>query len=399
MKELRGKHVVFIVENLSVPFDRRVWREAKALKENEARVSVICPKGFNQDKSSFENIDGIDIYRYSLPLTQSSAFGYLGEYLKAFFATLFILLRINSKFKVSAIHVANPLEIFFPLGWLGKILGYKFIFDHHDLSPESFAYKFKSSKNSVVFKIILLLEKLTVRTSSFVFTTNESMKEIVMKRDKLDESKIAIVRNGPDKGFMPVKENYLLKKGRKYLLGYIGVMGTTDGVENIIKAVDYLIKEKNIKDFYVILIGYGDEYDNHLSLISKLGLNDYVEMPGRLPDKEVKEILSTCDICLAPDPENGLNEFHTMNKIMDYMRFGKPIVSFNLKESIYSAGKAALYIKNNDIKQFAEAIITLMNNEELRNKMGEFGKEKVENKLTWEYSKNILLKSYKNIFS
>ena len=225
------------------------------------------------------------------------------------------------------------------------------------------------------------------------------MKEIVMKRDKLDESKIAIVRNGPDKGFMPVKENYLLKKGRKYLLGYIGVMGTTDGVENIIKAVDYLIKEKNIKDFYVILIGYGDEYDNHLSLISKLGLNDYVEMPGRLPDKEVKEILSTCDICLAPDPENGLNEFHTMNKIMDYMRFGKPIVSFNLKESIYSAGKAALYIKNNDIKQFAEAIITLMNNEELRNKMGEFGKEKVENKLTWEYSKNILLKSYKNIFS
>ena len=170
-------------------------------------------------------------------------------------------------------------------------------------------------------------------------------------------------------------------------------------MENIIKAVDYLIKEKNIKDFYVILIGYGDEYDNHLSLISKLGLNDYVEMPGRLPDKEVKEILSTCDICLAPDPENGLNEFHTMNKIMDYMRFGKPIVSFNLKESIYSAGKAALYIKNNDIKQFAEAIITLMNNEELRNKMGEFGKEKVENKLTWEYSKNILLKSYKNIFS
>ena len=399
MKELRGKHVVFIVENLSVPFDRRVWREANALKEAGSNVSVICPKGLKQDTKSYEIINDIEIYRYSIPLTQSLAVGYLWEYFKAFWATFFILLKINLKQKVNAIHVANPLEIFFPLGWLGKILNYKFIFDHHDLSPESFIYKYNVSKDSIIVKIILLMERLTVHTSDFIFSTNDSLRKIVIERDQADPSKVTIVRNGPDKSFLPVKSNPLLKKGKDFLLSYIGVMGIMDGVENIIYAIEYLVKEEDYNNFHTILIGYGDEYNNHKKLIKNLRLESFIEMPGRLSDDDVKEILSTCDICLAPDPRNGLNEYHTMNKIMDYMRMEKPIVSFDLDETKFSAGEAALYVENNDVIGFANAIRSLLNDDKLRKKLGLIGKERVEKKLTWEHSKKNLLKEYQRILS
>lgn len=396
---LTGKHVVFVVENLSVPFDRRVWREAKALKTAGFEVSVICPKGLNQDKESEITISEIEIYRYNIPFTQSSKIGYIEEYLKAFLATLILVIKINRKKKIDALHVANPPEIFFPLGWLGKILRYKFIFDHHDLSPESFLYKFKKDKNNDLYKLLLLFERLTFNTSAFVFTTNQSIKKIALERTGYSESKTAIVRNGPDKKFQPLQPNPNIKNCKKYLAAYIGVMGQTDGVENIIYSVGYIVKELKRKDVYFILIGYGDEYENHVKLINELGLEDFISMPGRLPDKEVLEILSTADVCLAPDPANGLNEYHTMNKIMDYMRCGKPIVSFDLLESRYSAVEAAVFVPNNNTIEYAVKILELLDKPEIRNKMGNYGKLRVENSLKWEYSEKVLIDSYLKIFN
>lgn len=393
----KKKHILLVVENLSVPFDRRVWREARALKHNGYDVSVISPKGENQDKESRAILEGVEIYRYEIPLSQDSKFGYVKEYFKAFLATFFLYIRITFKQKVDAIHVANPPEIFFPLGWVRKIFGFKFIFDQHDLSPETFFYKFENDTENKIFKALLFCEAQTYKSADLVIATNQSIQKIAIERGNCNPENIVIVRNGPDKDFQPVPKNEGLKKDKEYLAAYVGVMGTQDGVENIILAANYLINECNVKDIHYILIGYGDEYDNHLNFVKKLKLENYIEMPGRIPDKDVLEILSSADVCLAPDPVNGLNEFHTMNKIMDYMRCGKPIVSFDLAETIFSAEKAAVYIPDNDIKKFAKAIIELLKKPELRKEMGEFGKNKVEKELKWEFSVQNLLKGYKKV--
>ncbi|MDQ7799458.1 MAG: glycosyltransferase family 4 protein [Candidatus Edwardsbacteria bacterium] len=396
MASVGKRHVLFIVENLSVPFDRRVWREARALSRNGYKVSVICPKGLRSDIKSFEVIEGIDIHRYNIPLTQNSKTGYVNEYLRAFSSTLFLLIKINLKHKVDAIHVANPPEIFFPLGWLGKVLGFKFVFDHHDLSPETYTYKFGRGKNGLMYKLLLMLERMTFFVSYHVISTNQSLREIAQKRGKISDERITIVRNGPDNAFIPVSPKHELKKGKKYLAAYLGVMGQTDGVENIIYAADKIINEHQKKDILFILIGYGDEYHKHCALVKNLNLTDCVDLPGRLPDKEVLDILSTSDLCLAPDPANGLNEFHTMNKIMDYMRCGKAIVSFDLAESKISADRAAIYVNNNDTSKFAREIIQLLEDPQKRLEMGAFGKKRVEEQLKWEYSEKIFIDTYKN---
>ena len=258
----RKKHIVFIVENLSVPFDRRVWREANVMYDAGYRISVICPKGLNQDKRSKEIIDGIYIYRYSIPLMQDSKWGYIKEYLKAFFCTFYLLLKINFRHKVHVIHVANPLDIFFPLGWIKKLLRIKFIFDQHDLCPESYLVKYSISKSSMIYKILLWFERQTYNVSDVVVSTNQSIKDIAVERGNIKPDNIFIVRNGPDSDFKKVPVNISVKNNFKYMAAYIGVMGAPDGVENIIYSADYLINTKSYKDIFYILIGYGDEYEN-----------------------------------------------------------------------------------------------------------------------------------------
>jgi glycosyltransferase involved in cell wall biosynthesis len=395
----RKKHIVFIVENLSVPFDRRVWREANVMYDAGYRISVICPKGLNQDKRSKEIIDGIYIYRYSIPLMQDSKWGYIKEYLKAFFCTFYLLLKINFRHKVHVIHVANPLDIFFPLGWIKKLLRIKFIFDQHDLCPESYLVKYSISKSSMIYKILLWFERQTYNVSDVVVSTNQSIKDIAVERGNIKPDNIFIVRNGPDSDFKKVPVNISVKNNFKYMAAYIGVMGAPDGVENIIYSADYLINTKSYKDIFYILIGYGDEYENIKALISELELSDYFSMPGRISDEDVLTILSAADVCLAPDPKNGLNEFHTMNKIMDYMRMGKPIVSFDLLESKYSAESAAIYVKNNKFADFGDAIIYILENPEVALKMGTAGIERVNKFLKWEISKKELINAYNQLFS
>ena len=392
-----GKHVVFIVENLSVPFDRRVWREATALKKAGYEVSVICPKGHSKDREKFILMEGINIYRYEIPLTQSSKAGYIKEYSKAFFSTLYLVLKINFKKKIDAVHVANPPEIFFPIGWLGKLLGYKFIFDHHDLSPETYICKF--NKKDGMYNLLVKMEKLTFNTSAFVFSTNESIQRLGVTRNNYDEKKTSVVRNGPDNEFQITQKNEKLKNGKKYLASYIGIMGVMDGVDNIINAADYIVNVCKYYDIYFILMGFGDEYENLKNLVKINNLEAFISMPGMVYGNDIKEILSTSDICLAPDPKNGLNEYLTMNKIMDYMRFGKAIVSFDLFESRYSAENSALYVEGNDPVQFGKAILELLKNPEKINAMGKIGIERVDKFLKWEYFEDILLKKYKEILA
>ena len=397
MKEFAGKHIIFIVENCSVPFDKRVWREAIALIDEGARISIICPKGVNQDRERFIKINNISIYRYTLPINVYSKLGYINEYIKALLFSFYYVIKIQIRTKIHAIHVANPPDIFFPLALYSKLFGIKFIFDHHDLSPESFSAKF--NRKGFLFRLMLLFEYLTFKTSDFIITTNESLKKMAILRGKVEENKIQIVRNGPDSKFRDIKE---LEERQpvdfKYLASYIGIMGSQDGVDNIISAVDIIVNKKNRRDIKFILIGTGDQFELLREKAIEKQLIKFIEFTGRISDESAKLILANSDICLAPDPKNNLNEFHTMNKIAEYMGFGKPIVSFDLDETRFTAGESALYVLDNNILEFANSIIRLIDNPDLRLKMGKIGKDRLIKNFTWEHSKINLIKAYRHIF-
>ena len=405
MKEFAGKHILKVVENLSVPFDKRVWREAVALHNAGAKVSVICPRGDTYDFKAFEIINGIQIYRYKLTvegIAAQSHFSkkiFLIEYTLAFIKTFFLALKVYFKEPFHVIHVANPPDIFFILGLIFKPFRVKFVFDHHDLCPEGYLDKKNKPKKDIYYHIQILFERLTYLTSNLVIATNESYKMVAIKRGKINKDAVFIVRNGPDtdRYKFVYKENFF-HKNFKYLVGYIGVMAKLDGVDYLIRAADYIVNTINRKDIGFILIGSGTSIDELKELTSELKLNDYINFTGRIPDNQVFSILSAIDIGAAPDPPSKMNNISTMNKIMDYMWFGKPIVSFDLIESRFSAKKAALYANKPDSKEFAKLIVKLVDNPEMREKMGNFGKERVA-KLTWQKSEKELLNAYRFLFT
>lgn len=394
---LTGKHIVFIVENCSVPFDPRVWREAKTLKKIGARISIISPLGYKRDNKKYEVIDDIEIYRYQLPINNYSKIGYIFEYIKSFIFSIYYLFVIRKKFSIDAIHVANPPDIFFPIGFVVRLLGIKFIFDHHDLSPESYRVKFNGS-NGLMYKLLLIMEYLSMKASNLVITTNESLKKKAIQRNGVLSENIIIVRNGPDSNFRS-KEKIEKLNHTNHIVSYIGNMGFPDGVENIILAADYICNECNINNISFYLIGYGDQFDSLRLLTKQKKLDNNVIFTNRISDKKAKQILYSSEICLAPDPRNGLNEFHTMNKIAEYMSFGKPIVSFDLDESVFTADESAIYIQDNNYIDFAKAILELIGNPKMREKMGSVGYKRLNEFFTWEHSEKYLQDAYNNLLN
>ena len=398
MTEFAGKHFLLIVENEAVPFDRRVWLQALTLKSTGADVTAICPI-FGKDNKKYENIDGIDIFRYYLPFSDGTKKGYIKEYGLAFLKTLIIFHKVLlKKGKVDIIHVANPPDIFWPLALYVRIFKTKFIFDEHDLSPETYLSRFELDGNnkSVIINILKKSQLLSYKCADAVISTNETYKEEAKNIYPQNRDKIYIVRNGPDtRKIFAKKENLTLKKGRSYLFGFIGVMAIQDGVDYIIKSVDYLVKEKKFKDFIVYLIGSGDDLPRLKNMLTELKLEDFIIFTGRIPDEPAFEILSTADVCLSPDPYNPLNDKSTMTKVMEYMALGKPIVSFKLKEAEYSAQDSAIYVDNNDPKAFGEGILHIINNPVTAKEMGEKGKKRVEDFLCWQIQSKKLIEAYK----
>lgn len=402
--EFAGKHILMIVENLSVPFDKRVWRESVALHNAGAEVSVICPRGLTYDCKDYEEIEGIKIYRYRLAIeaeatvTKFSRKTFLLEYAIAFLKTLLISCKIYIKHPFNVIHTANPPDIFFLIGLLYKPLGVKFIFDHHDVCPEAYLDKKSEPVKDFLYRLQLILEKLSFWSADIVISTNTSYKKIATTRGKKKSSKVFVVRNGPDiekyRVYPPDKK---IRDGFKYLVGYIGVMAKLDGVDYLIRAADYIIKKANRKEIGFILIGSGTSINELKELTSSLRLNEYVKFTGRIPDEQAYLILSSIDIGAAPDPPSNLNNISTMNKIMDYMWFGKPIVSFNLLESKNSAQDAAVYIKNAKEEDFGQAIIDLADSPDKRKSMGRYGQKRVK-LLSWQQSEKVLMNAYSSIF-
>lgn len=393
MSSFVNKHILIIVENLPVPFDRRVWQEATTLKENGAKVSIICPK-MKDYTASYEVIDNIEIYRHSLPLEARGAMGYLIEYSTALFWEFVLSWKIYFKKRFQVIHGCNPPDLIFLVALWFRLLGVKYIFDHHDINPELYYAKF--NKKGPFYRLMILFERLTFMTASYSIATNESYREIAIRRGKMKEDKVQVIRSGPKLDrlrILPPDEKF--SKGRKFLVGYVGVIGEQEGIDLLLESIKHIVSLRH--DIQFAIVGGGSDLEKMKQLTVKMELGDFVDFYGRVPDSLLIAILNSSDICVNPDKPTEMNNLSTMNKIMEYMALKKPVVQYDLKEGRFSAMDASLYATPGDTGDFASKIIILIDNEELRLKMGEFGYNRVLNELSWDFEKGKLLNFYERI--
>jgi glycosyltransferase involved in cell wall biosynthesis len=387
---LAGKALI-LVENLSVPFDRRVWQESLALRDAGWQVYVICPQGTNRDTEPYAEIDGVQIYRYPLQAAAGGPLGYLREYGSALWHTFRLARKIGP---VDVVHACNPPDLFFLVARRLKRRGARFVFDQHDLVPELYLSRFGRGED-LLYRAVRWVERQTYRTADVVIATNESYRTAAVTRGGKRPEEVFVVRSAPTvERFRQVAPDESIRRGKPYLLCYLGVMGPQDGVDYALRALAKLRDEQGRSDWHAVFVGGGDTFDAMVELTGELGLSGCVEFTGRIPDEDLLRYLSTADVCLSPDPRNPLNDVSTMNKIMEYMAMARPIVSFDLKEARVSAGEAAAYASANDESHFAKLIARLLDDPDERRRMGEIGQARVSGPLSWEHSRTVLLAAY-----
>ncbi|PYT57959.1 MAG: glycosyltransferase WbuB [Acidobacteria bacterium] len=391
------KKVLIIVENIPVPFDRRVWKESLSLQADEYEVTALCPRGRGYTKGH-EVIDGVHIYRHPMPNDGNGLLGYLYEYSCALFWEFVYAWWIYLRRGFHVIQGCNPPDNIFLVSLLFKLLGVKYIFDHHDANPELYLSKYE--KKDAFYKIQVWLEKMTYRFADVVMVTNNSYRDLAINRGGVAPEDVFVVRNGPDlTTFKAVAANPALKYGKPYLVGYVGNMGVQEGLDILLDAALH-IKSLGRRDVHITCVGGGPALPELQQAVKEKSLQDMVNFTGRIPDQQLLEILSTADVCVNPDKPCEMNDISTMIKIMEYMALGKPIVQFNCKEGRFSAGEASLYSDNhNQVADFADKILWLLDHPDERERMDEFGRRRVAKELAWEYSVPNLLSAYKRAFS
>lgn len=388
---LAGRKILIIVENLPLPFDRRVWHECRTLTAAGAQVSVICPTGKGHEER-YECLEGVHIYRHTLPLEAEGALGYLLEYGAALFHETRLAWKILFKHGFDTIHGCNPPDLIFLVAWQFLLLGKRYIFDHHDINPELFEAKF--AKRGFFWRLMVLFEWLTFKTAKVSIATNESYKQIAIERGGMDPEDVYVVRSGPDLNrIMLLPPNDEWRNGRKHLVGYVGVMGEQEGIDLLLEAAREIVFDRK-RDVQFVLVGGGSSLEAMKKLSVELGLENHVTFTGRAPDHTFFEALASADVCVNPDRVNPMNDKSTMNKIMEYMAFSKPIVQFDVTEGRYSAQEASLYAKANDTSDMAQRILQLLDDPKRCEAMGRFGRERVEKELSWDYQVDTLVAAY-----
>jgi glycosyltransferase involved in cell wall biosynthesis len=384
--------VLILVENLPVPFDRRVWQEACTLRDAGWTVSVVCPTGKDFEKK-LEAIDGIHVYRYHLPVEAAGALGYALEYGAALFWSFILSIRVLFTRGFDVIHACNPPDLFFLIGGFYKLFGKKFVFDHHDLSPELYEAKF--GRRGLFHWLLLKLEKWTFRTADVSIATNESYRDIAIGRGGMRPDRVFIVRSGPSLERLKIgPPQGTWKRGRRHLVGYVGVMGRQEGIDLLLHAVAVIVHCYARKDVHFALAGGGTSLEALRALARELAVAEYVTFAGRVPDPELLAMLNTADVCVNPDRGCALNDKSTMNKVLEYMALAKPVVQFDLTEGRRSAGEAALYAKTDDPVDLAVKIVELLEDAPRRACMGRFGRARIERDLEWRHQAPRLLTAY-----
>ncbi len=388
--------ILIIVENLPVPFDRRVWQESCALRDAGYEVVVICPRmrGFNEPE---EKLDGIQIYRHWISGEAGGFRGFLAEYTTALWGEWWLAWKAWRRHRFKIIHLCNPPDLLFLVAWPFKLFGAKIIYDVHDLWPEMFEAKFKG--RGLMYRLVRIAERLTYACADVVIATNESVKQTAIARGKKEANEVFVVRTSPKIGNLDAPADSALKKGRKSLVVFVGVMGDTDGVGYLLDAAEIIVRDMGREDVQFLLMGTGPEYDRLLALRKENGLDTYVDLPGRVSDEFLATALQTMDLGVACDPINVYNDHCTMNKTLEYMAFGKPQVMFEIKEGKASAGEAARYVTENSSDKLAEAIVGLLDDPDTRQRMGEYGHKRLREELNWERSVEQLVQAYQRALS
>lgn len=391
------RKVLMLVENLPSPGDPRVWSEVTTLRDAGFLVSIICPKGTTQSRESYSCIDDIHIYRYNVSAATRSIPGYIREYVIALLATFCLSFKVLLRHGFDVIHAANPPDLFFLIGLFYRLLGKKFIFDQHDLSPELFQSKFKARR--LLHRLMLFLEWCSIKTAHIAIVANLTQKELVVERDRCDPEKVFVVGSGPNmKRLKPVTPEYELKGGRRYLLVYVGLLEPQNGVEYALYALHELLYKHGRRDVSLVIMGDGGQASALHARAHELQLDNYVTFTGWTGDEDIVRYLSVADIGLTPCPKNGKNEYSTPTKTMEYMAMGKPGVAFDLAETRFTAQDAVLYATPNLAPDFADKINTLLNDEALRQTMGAVGRRRIEEELSWNHARRNLLRVYDMLF-
>lgn len=398
MKAPANNRILMLLENQTYPRDFRVRREATALTAAGYRVSIICPAGPSQPFR--ETLNGVHLYRYTQSPEANSFLGYLWEYGWSMAATFVLSLLVFFSEGFDAVHAHNPPDTFVFIAAFYKLFGKRFVFDHHDLSPEMYQARFQAGGNRLVLSMLVFLEKLTCRLADRVISTNESYKKIEMERDGVPEARIVVVRNGIElqdlSSVGPAPAAALLPTGMT-IIGYIGVMGHQDGVDYLLRALGHLMRDLGRTDFSCVLVGDGDAFHYLKSLAAQLGISEKILFTGMVHHSEVPRYLGVTDLCVAPEPATPYNDCSTAVKLMEYMSLAKPIVAFDLREHRFTAQDAAVFVKPNDELEFARAIARLMDDPARRKKMGLLGRRRIETALAWQYSIPKLLQVYRAV--
>ncbi len=383
--------VCIIVENLPVPLDRRVWQQSCALRDAGYEVVVICPqmRGFNESE---EVIDDIQVYRHWISEEAGEVGGFLREYSSALWGEFKLLWKAWRRHRFDIVHLCNPPDLLFLVAAPYKLTGTRIIYDVHDICPEMFEAKF--GKRGLLYWAVRAAEWATHFFADVVIATNESVRNIALSRGGQVPDNVFVVRTAPKITDMRAEPEPALKKTRKHLVSYVGVMGNADGVRYIIEAAHYLVNISGRDDIQFLLMGSGPEYDKLVALRNELGLIDFIDLPGRVSNDFLFTALQTMDLGVSSDPINPYNDHCTMNKVLEYMTFAKPQVMFDLKEGRFSAGDAARYVPENSAQALGQAISDLLDDPEERERMGRLGHERFHSLLNWEKSVEQLKAAY-----
>lgn len=389
-------HVLLVVENAPVPHDRRVWNQGRALQRNGYDVTIISPKNekMNLTRTS-EVLEGVTIRRFAMPFGGPRKIDFLAEYAWAALVIHFLALRIYRQKPFQLIHVANPPDIFFGLKWLLGRKGVKFIFDQHDLGPETYQSKFEEERKDFMSRALAFVEQRSYKAADAVIVTNESYRMRAVGRGRQADSSVFTVRNSPDREmFKPRPARPELRDGYKHLVVFVGTMGHQDGVHILLDAADYVRRQRERSEVLFVVMGTGDSFKSLQAQHEALGLGDGLRLTGFVSDQAMLDYLASADLGAAPDLESPLNDISTMIKTMDYMAMGVPVVSFDLTESRVSAGEAAIYAREHTAAAFGDAIIELLDSPDRRAEMAKVGTARIDGSLSWEHSTRNLLAAY-----
>lgn len=385
---------MLIVQNNSFPFDRRVWKEASSLRNAGYRIHVISPAS-RINPLRKETVEDIEVFRFENEASDGTKFGFAKEYARTLFCIYWITLRLLVRERYDVIHVANPPDLFWPLAILGKLFGTKFVFDQHDLAPEMYRTKFGSG---FLHSCMAWNEKLSIRIADAVIFANEAFKQRCFEKYGIKEKLNAIVMNGPLDSFAPKSDPTLKEKfrGKKVIL-YVGLMTVNDNIEVIVEVARRLIGDFERKDCVFVLLGGGDVEQEMRALANSFHLEDSVLFLGMVDQEKVMRYLGVADLCIASDRPNGLNEYLTLVKILEYMKAGKAFVSFKLAETMRMAGNAGLYAE--DVDDFVAKIQLLLGNPDMASRLGDEGARRVDQFFRWQFFEKELLRVYASLLN